>query len=199
MSDIERRVSQSIETRQEDDSRRIVGHAALFNQPTEIMEGFTEVIEPGAFARALRENQDVRALFNHDASLILGRTTAGTLRLSEDEQGLRYEIDPADTQLARDLSASIERGDISQSSFGFIVRDQMLEIDEDDNVTRTIRDVDLFDVSPVTFPATDETDVALRMKHEMKEERNNGVAQEIKAKMKLRDLESLERQLQRLR
>ena len=99
----------------------IVGYAATFNQSAEIGGYFTEVIAPGAFADAIAKD-DVRAVFNHDENLVLGRTKSGTLRLFEDAIGLRYEIDPPDTQTARDLIESMRRGDISQSSFAFSMR-----------------------------------------------------------------------------
>ena len=139
---------------------KIVGHAAVFNRDANIGGFFMERVAPGAFSRAIKED-DVRALFNHDPNIVLGRNRAGTLSLSEDATGLRYEVVPPDTQAARDLMVSIERGDISQGSFGFSVRKQEWD-DTGDTVHRTLLDVRLFDVSPVTFPAYEETDVAVR-------------------------------------
>lgn len=145
----------------EDDAPIIRGHAAVFNKLSEEMYGFREQIAPGAFTRAIKED-DVRALFNHDSNLILGRNGAGTLRLSEDKTGLAIEIDPPDTQAGRDLLISLERGDVTQMSFGF--RTLVQEWDESDgnNVIRTLKEVRLFDVSPVVFPAYPQTDVAVR-------------------------------------
>jgi HK97 family phage prohead protease len=164
--DIERRNfsidAMKIETR--DDGKRIMrGHAAVFNSLSEDLGGFREQIQPGAFAEAVK-NDDVRALFNHDPNLILGRSKAGTLRLFEDEQGLAIEIDPPDTQIARDLMVSMERGDISQMSFGFSIRSggQSWSKAEDGKKVRTLTNLRLFDVSPVTYPAYTSTDVALR-------------------------------------
>src|SRR4051812_15119539 len=96
-----------------DGPQRIFGHAALFDSPSQDLGGFREQIRPGAFADSLKHD-DVRALFNHDPNIILGRNRAGTLVLTEDQQGLGIEISPPDTQAARDLLVSIERGDITQ-------------------------------------------------------------------------------------
>lgn len=135
----------------------IVGYAAVFGVEADIGGFFREQLARGAFARALREKQDVRALFNHESGRVLGRSAAGTLRLEEDDHGLLVEIDPPDTETGREVVTLIERGDVSGMSFGFIAREE--EWDED---LRTLLDVDLFDVSPVTFPAYAETEVGLR-------------------------------------
>lgn len=151
-----------IETRA-DGKRLIRGHAAVFNQLSEDLGGFREQIAPGAFAEAIKTD-DVRALFNHNADLILGRNLAGTLKLTEDARGLAIELDPPDTQAGRDLLVSMERGDVTQMSFGFSVRPNGQNWGKDDagQVVRTITRVRLFDVSPVVFPAYPQTDVAVR-------------------------------------
>lgn len=146
-----------------DGQRRIVGYAAVFSQLSEEMWGFREMIEQGAFQRTIAEGADVRALMNHDPNLILGRTRAGTLDLAEDDIGLRYEIAPPDTQYARDLMISLERGDINQSSFGFRVVKERWETRDEENI-RFLMDVDLFDISPVTFPAYPQTSAEARAK-----------------------------------
>jgi uncharacterized protein len=146
----------------EDGTRRIVGHAALFDSLSEDLGGFREKIAPGAFADAVGD--DVRALWNHDPNHVLGRTRSGTLRLSEDEHGLAIEVDPPDTQMARDLVVLMERGDVSQMSFGFRTIEDSWEKVDGQNV-RTLKRVSLFDVSPVTFPAYPDTDVAVRSLH----------------------------------
>lgn len=147
--------------------RHISGYAAVFNSLSEDLGGFREKIAPGCFTRALKED-DVRALWNHNSDCVLGRTKSGTLRLSEDAHGLKIECDPPDAQWARDLMASIERGDVDQMSFGFIVRQYpdgsrgaTWAVEEGQDV-RTLTDVELFDVSPVTFPAYPDTEVGLR-------------------------------------
>lgn len=166
MTDFERRQfivdKLQVETR-EDGKRRIMGHAAVFNQLSEDLGGFREQIAPGAFEEAIKAD-DVRALYNHNPDHILGRNLAGTLKLSEDARGLAIEIDPPDTQIARDLLVSMERGDINQMSFGFSVKPngQNWAKNDEGQVIRTLTRVRLYDVSPVTFPAYPQTDVAER-------------------------------------
>lgn len=152
-----------IETRSPNGQPKIIGHAAVFNQLSDNLGGFRELIKPGAFANALKED-DVRALFNHNPDFILGRSAAGTLSMQEDQLGLAIEISPPDTHTANDVVKSIQRGDINQMSFGFRVRaggEQWTE-DENGDVIRTLTDLKLFDVSPVTFQAYPQTDVATR-------------------------------------
>lgn len=175
MNDIERRVytldSLQVE-RREKEQTRIVGHAAVFNQPIEIGRWFREKVAPGAFKRAVAED-DVRGLFNHDPNLILGRNKAGTLELKEDDTGLHTVILPPDTSYARDLMVSMERGDITQMSFGFFVRKEEWD-DTGEIPLRTLLEVELFDVSPVTFPAYPTTDVGLRCLEAFRKEHPKG-------------------------
>lgn len=165
--EIERRaLTAPLEVRSE--SRTIAGYAAVFNSVTDIGGQFREQIAPGAFKSSI--GADVRALFDHDPANVLGRTKAGTLRINEDARGLAVEIDLPDTQLGRDLQASMARGDIDGMSFGFRVTDQ--EWDEaGDTPLRTIRGVELFEVSVVTFPAYPATEVALRSLTEARKEK----------------------------
>lgn len=145
----------------DEENRRIVGHAAVFNSRSQLIAGlFQETILPGAFRDVL--NDDVRALINHNPNYILGRTKSGTLRLSEDSTGLAVDITPPDTTYARDLLTSMNRGDIDQMSFSFKVgKDRWYE--EDGVVVREIIKIDkVYDVSPVTYPAYTETDVSAR-------------------------------------
>ncbi|RMD51900.1 HK97 family phage prohead protease [Candidatus Parcubacteria bacterium] len=142
----------------------LTGHAAVFNTEVEIqsfMGTFLEEIAPGAFTRAINEKQDVRALFNHDPNKVLGRTSSGTLSLREDDKGLYVEIQPPNTALGNEVVELIRRGDVSQMSFGFVVTKEKVEKREGYLFKRTILDVDLFDVSPVTFPAFDTTDIGI--------------------------------------
>lgn len=139
----------------------IEGHAAVFNELSQDLGGFREQIAPGAFAKTIKE-ADVRALWNHDPNYVLGRNKAGTLEMEEDEKGLKVKIHPPKATWADDLRESIKRGDVSQMSFGFrTIKDHWEERDGAE-VIRTLLEVQLFDVSPVTFPAYLKTDVSAR-------------------------------------
>jgi hypothetical protein len=146
--------------------KKIVGYAAVFDKPSEDM-GFIEYVRKGAFKNALSRS-DARALFNHDTDTIpLGRQSAGTLVLKEDDNGLYYEITPPDTQSARDLMTSIDRGDIKESSYGFTVAVDEWDYSDKDMVKRTIVEIEeVFDISPVVFAAFNDTSVALRKMEE---------------------------------
>ena len=145
-----------------DGQPRMRGYASVFDRDSVDLGGFIERIAQGAFDEVLGD--DVRALFNHDSNNILGRTAAGTLRVSVDGDGLRYEIHPPDTQLGRDLAESMRRGDITQSSFAFVVADGGDSWEKRSGLwRRTITKVSqLLDVSPVTYPAYPDARVALR-------------------------------------
>ena len=161
---IERRSYQVSELRlvEGDDSRVIDGHAAVFNTLSEDLGGFREKIDPGAFAQTIRDD-DVRALWNHQAGVVLGRSKNDTLSLSEDKIGLAFTLDVARTQAGDDALVSIKRGDVDQMSFGFRVQEEQWDEDHDkDETTRTLKVLQLLDISPVTFPAYPETDVAKR-------------------------------------
>ena len=168
----------------EDESPVITGHAAIFNEEADI-GFFREKIAPGAFSNSIKTD-DVRALFNHDPNHVLGRNKAGTLKLSEDKDGLAIEIDPPDTQSARDLMTSMKRGDIDQMSFGFQVVKESWEEGEDNQLDlRTLDQVRLFDVSPVTFPAYEGTDVAVRS-HDQWQKGKSNRAEHARKVLKLR-------------
>jgi uncharacterized protein len=142
------------------ESNVISGYAAVFNSSTDIGGWFTEEIAPGAFSKAIAENGDIRALFNHDWNNVLGRTKAGTLRLSEDDRGLKFEVDLPNTSVARDLVESLKRGDINQCSFGFIPTVEEWDYSVEP-AHRIIKEVDLFEVSVVSIPAYEDTEVSL--------------------------------------
>ncbi|MFH1603741.1 MAG: HK97 family phage prohead protease [Pseudomonadota bacterium] len=144
--------------------RKLVGYAAVFNRDSLDLGGFIEQVKPGAFAEAIKTS-DVRALVNHDAGQLIGRTKSKTLRLSEDKKGLRFEIDLPETRLAADLAASIGRGDMDGCSFTFRTKSDkwIYPDDESKPVRRELIECDpLFDVGPVTYPAYPDTAVALR-------------------------------------
>ena len=174
----------------------LIGHAAVFDTPADLGY-FTEKVARGAFTRAITED-DVRALWNHDPNYILGRNKAGTLKLSEDNRGLAVEINPPDTQFARDLMTSMKRGDVSQMSFGFSVRSHQIDRDTEGNITRTLKDVKLYDVSPVTYPAYTQTDVAVRSIAELLEEFRRGPEEpaDVRDESWKHDLELRERELE---
>jgi len=140
--------------------RHIAGYAAIFNAMSDDLGWFREKIEPGAFAESIQID-DIRALWNHNSNYVLGRNKSGTLTLSEDAHGLKIDILPPDTQWARDLMVSIDRGDVTQMSFGFeTLSDRWETVDKQE--IRTLVKVRLIDVSPVTFPAYPNTEVGLR-------------------------------------
>ena len=150
---------------------RFEGYAALFNSWSQDLGGFREQIAPGAFMKALTAD-DIRALLNHDKNYVLGRNRSGTLVLTEDERGLRFEVTAPNTQWARDLAESVRRGDIDQCSFGFqTVRDDWRTADGIDE--RTLLEVRLFDVSIVTYPAYLDTSANVRSCAEVFAERRS--------------------------
>lgn len=148
-----------------DGTETLTGYAAVFNRLSSNLGGFVEQVAPGAFTKTVQE-ADIRHLLNHDANIVLGRNRSGTLRLSEDTTGLHYEVDLPKTTAARDLSESVKRGDISGSSFAFrVVGDDGDEwgLTDAEFPLRTLRQVQLYDTSTVTYPAypsTQEADVA---------------------------------------
>lgn len=149
-----------IERRAAGDGATVAGYAAVFGEAADIGGHFREVLVRGAFTETLKA-ADVRAYFDHDRGRVLGRSSAGTLRLREDSRGLAVEIDLPNTSDGRDVRELIERGDISGMSFGFVVTRQ--EWDEaSEPPTRTIHAVELREVSIVSEPAYDGTSAALR-------------------------------------
>ncbi len=136
------------------------GYFARFSELSEDLGGFVEKIQRGAFSKTIKEG-DIRFLLNHDANIVLGRNTAGTLRLRERSAGLWFENDLPDTTQARDLMVNVKAGNITQGSFGFqTVRDKWKE--DAEPIVRTLQEVKLIDVSLVTFPAYPSTSVSAR-------------------------------------
>ncbi|KAA0563666.1 HK97 family phage prohead protease [Bacillus sp. CH30_1T] len=141
----------------------ISGYAAVFNSKTSIGDFFEEVIAPGAFARTISENGDIRALFNHNWDHVLGRTRNGTLKVEEDNRGLKFEVELPNTSLARDLAESLRRGDINQCSFGFFATNDTWDYAVEPAV-RTLNEIELYEISVVSIPAYEDTEVSLRSK-----------------------------------
>ncbi len=155
----------NLQTRNGTDNDPLVisGYAAVFNSKTSIGDFFEEVIEPGAFARTISENGDIRALFNHNWDHVLGRTKNGTLKVEEDNRGLKFEVELPNTSLARDLAESLRRGDINQCSFGFYATNDTWDYAVEPAI-RTLNEVELYEISVVSIPAYEDTEVSLRSK-----------------------------------
>ena len=175
---------ENLELRQEGEDNIVVGYGSVFNTLSNELGGFREIIAEGAFDGRL--NDDVRFLINHDG-LPLARTTNGTLRLTTDERGLKYEAQVANTSIGRDLIELMRNGTINQSSFAFVVEDDSWEVRDGVNV-RTINKVSrLYDVSAVTYPAYEEASVALRsMEAWQKEEEEKKMQENLEKEMEER-------------
>ena len=156
-----RSVPSAFETRDDNGELSIQGYFAVFNSLYEIAPGMTESVAPGAFHDTL--SGDIRALINHDTTLVLGRTKAHTLELREDEHGLwgKVTINPNDGD-AMNLYERVKRGDVDGCSFGFNPTEEDTEIRENGDVHWTIKAVDLFEVSACTFPAYEATNISAR-------------------------------------
>lgn len=156
---IEKRFSS--ELRLSADNKKIIGYAAVYDRASEDLGGFIEFVRPGAFDRSLAASPDVRALIDHNPSMILGRTLSGTLTLESDATGLKVIIDPPSTQYAADLMTVMSRGDVTQMSFAFTAASDEWQMVEGQR-TRSLLDLSLVDVSVVTYPAYPDTAVAVR-------------------------------------
>ncbi len=156
-----RSVTTEFITREDGDNLAIEGYFAVFNSNYDIAPGMSESIAPGAFASSI--SGDIRALINHDTTLVLGRTKANTLQLREDSHGLwgHIDINPNDGD-AMNLYNRVKRGDVDQCSFGFDIRSEDTDIGEDGSIHWTIKDVELYEVSCCTFPAYTETNISAR-------------------------------------
>lgn len=151
----------SFTTREDGEDLSIEGYFAVFNSNYDIGYGMSESIAPGAFGGTLSD--DVRALINHDTTLVLGRTAAHTLELRQDERGLwgKVVINPKDSD-AMNLYERVKRGDVNQCSFGFDILEEETEFLENGDIHWTIKSVKLYEVSCCTFPAYEETSIAAR-------------------------------------
>lgn len=171
------------ETREDGDSLAIEGYFAVFNSNYDIAPGMSESVAPGAFSSSI--SGDIRALVNHDTTLVLGRTKAGTLQLREDTHGLwgHIDVNPKDAD-AMNLYERVKRGDVDQCSFGFDIKSEDTDIRDDGSVHWTIRDVELYEVSCCTFPAYSETSISARS--EQRDEIKKREMQAWREKMKAR-------------
>ena len=155
---IERRTATGLQA----SGRTLTGYAAVFNSETKVGD-FIERIAPGAFTKSLESGRDVLALADHDARAVLGRTSSGTLALSEDSHGLAFTLTLPDTTTGRDLAALAARGDLGGMSFGFVAQDEVWT-----GNTRELREVELHEVTVVqAWPAYPETTVSLRHRQEI--------------------------------
>jgi HK97 family phage prohead protease len=170
----------------------VEGYAAVYNVSTDLGGGYRESVNPAAFARALQEKQDVRGLFNHDANMVLGRTKSGTLRLSSDNTGLHFECDlnEADPE-AMSVRAKIMRGDVDQCSFAFGCVQDQVTYNDDGSCDRELMDADLYDVSPVTYPAYDTTSCEARSVAAIRSEIIERRAKEIEKRLSPDELATL--------
>ncbi|RUS47558.1 HK97 family phage prohead protease [Cohnella sp. AR92] len=153
-----------VELREEDGKRTVTGYAVKWEQLSQKLgywRRFQEKFVRGAFTKSL-ESFDQRALWSHDTNQVLGRTKNGTLRLTEDDIGLRFEIDLPNSPLGDNAFESIKRGDVDGVSFGFQQRIEEWDDTDPDNIVRTIKEADLYEISPTGFPAYPDTEVAVR-------------------------------------
>lgn len=189
MSDREKRQmrteSTQFQTRDDNGALKIEGYFAVFNSNYEIAPGLSESIAPGAFDNTL--SGDIRALINHDTTLVLGRTKANTLNLRTDAHGLwgSIDINPNDTD-AMNLYNRVQRGDVDQCSFGFDIVSEETDFREDGSIHWTIKEVVLYEVSPCTFPAYEETNIAARTKERDELMKRKNEAWKTKMLMKLK-------------
>ena len=178
-------VSSEFKVREVGEELYIEGYFSVFNSIYEIFPGATESVAPGAFTNTLSD--DIRALINHDTTLVLGRNKAGTLELREDARGLwgRITINRNDSD-AMNLYSRVQRGDVDQCSFGFDIVKEDTEVREDGSVHWTIREVKLYEVSCCTFPAYEDTSISARAKQieEIKKRKSEAWKAELTKKLK---------------
>lgn len=181
-----RSIASKFETREENDEMIIEGYFAVFNSNYEIWPGMSESIAPGAFKNALAG--DIRALINHDTTLVLGRTAAKTLEVSEDERGLwgRIRINPKDSD-AVNLYERVKRGDVSQCSIGFDIKSEETEFLDNGDIHWTIKEINpLYEVSCCTFPAYESTniDARTRQRDDILKRKNEAWRKTMKGRLK---------------
>lgn len=161
MDNLERRSWAECRAEPSENGRKIRGYAIVFNASSQDLGGFKEFIAPEAVDRTLNEALDVRALVDHDTAKVIGRTRAGTLQLRKDSRGLKIEVEPdTDISYANDIMRAVARGDVSGMSFGFRVLEDEWNYDGKLPI-RTVTDMRISEVSIVTFPAYQQTDVAV--------------------------------------
>lgn len=139
--------------------KKLVGYAVRWNSLSEVIwDEFQEQFAPNAFSESLAAGGDVRALYEHNYTQLLGRTTSGTLKLSQDDNGLRFELTPPDTQLGRDVLTLVERGDLSGMSFGFRALKDAWDLTQSPYL-RTIAAAELIEITVTSMPAYPESAV----------------------------------------
>jgi HK97 family phage prohead protease len=164
----------------EEESRMLVeGYAIVFNSESRDLGGFTEVVKENALDKALERNTDVLALYGHDYQNVLGRQSADTLQLEKDERGIKFTLDLPSTHLGRDVYTLVERGDLKGNSFGFTVEKDSWD-KKGDKVIRTIEQVrDLFEISIVSLPAYEATELVKRNFEEFAEDITEAIPEDI--------------------
>lgn len=172
-------------TREDGEDLTIEGYFAVFNSNYNIAPGMSESIAPGAFSNTL--DNDIRALINHDTTLVLGRTKSETLTLKQDDKGLwgKITINPNDVD-AMNLYSRVKRGDVDQCSFGFNILSEETDFRDDGSVHWTMTDLDVHEVSCCTFPAYQETNISARseQKEEIIKRQNEAWKESMKARLK---------------
>lgn len=180
-----RTASTEFKTRDDNGNLAIEGYFAVFDSVYQITSDMSESIAHGAFDNTISD--DIRALINHDTTLVLGRTKAGTLQLRTDSHGLwgHIDINPNDSD-AMNLYNRVQRGDVDQCSFGFDIINEETEFREDGSIHWTIKEVKLYEVSPCTFPAYEETNIAARTKEraELIKRKNEAWKEKMLSKLK---------------
>ena len=179
-----RSIDAQFQTREDGEDLYIEGYFAVFNSIYDIGYGMSESIAPHAFDNTISD--DVRALINHDTTLVLGRTSAHTLEFRQDERGLwgKIAINPNDSD-AMNLYARVKRGDVTQCSFGFDIISEDTEFSENGDVHWTIREVKLYEVSCCAFPAYEETSISARTRdlEEIKKRRTEAWKESMKKRI----------------